>query len=95
MTRRRRPAPPKRKRGRPRKHEMLTATQAGLTRIEQQRTQSLLRRDARRGCQPNAMSVSNATARGFRETWIGYKLHLDTANGIVLVAAILTAASHP
>ena len=32
-------------------------------------------------------------SKGFRETWIGYKLHLDTANGIVPVAAILTAAS--
>ena len=32
-------------------------------------------------------------SKGFRETWIGYKLHLDTADGIVPVAAILTAAS--
>ena len=44
-------------------------------------------------CQPIAISASNATAKGFSETWIGYKLHLDTVNGIVPVAAILTAAS--
>ena len=32
-------------------------------------------------------------SKGFKETWIGYKLHLDTASNGVPVAAILTAAS--
>ncbi len=32
-------------------------------------------------------------SKGVQEIWIGYKLHLDTANGMLPVAAILTAAS--
>ena len=83
------PAPPKRKRGRPRKDEVLPPKP--LTRIEQQRTQSL---DEMRAGLPTQCDVGvKRNSKGFRETWIGYKLHLDTANGIVPVAAILTAAS--
>lgn len=83
------PAPPKRKRGRPSKHEVLPPKP--LTRIEQQRTQSL---DEMRAGLPTQCDVGvKRNSKGFRETWIGYKLHLDTANGIVPVAAILTAAS--
>jgi len=83
------PAPPKRKRGRPRKDEVLPPKP--LTRIEQQRTQSL---DEMRAGLPTQCDVGvKRNSKGFRETWIGYKLHLDTANGIIPVAAILTAAS--
>jgi len=83
------PAPPKRKRGRPRRDEVLPPKP--LTRIEQQRTQSL---DEMRAALPTQCDVGvKRNSKGFRETWIGYKLHLDTANGIVPVAAILTAAS--
>ena len=72
--------------GRPRKHEA-TATQAA----EQQRAQSL---DEMRAGLPTQCDVGvKRNSKGFRETWIGYKLHLDTANGVVPVAAILTAAS--
>ena len=83
------PAPPKRKRGRPRKDEVLPPKP--LTRIEQQRTHSL---DEMRAGLPTQCDVGvKRNSKGFKETWIGYKLHLDTANGIVPVAAILTAAS--
>ena len=83
------PAPPQRKRGRPRKDEVLPPKP--LTRIEQQRTQSL---DEMRAGLPTQCDVGvKRNSKGFRETWIGYKLHLDTANGIIPVAAILTAAS--
>ena len=83
------PEPPKRKRGRPRKDEVLPPKP--LTRIEQQRTQSL---DEMRAGLPTQCDVGvKRNSKGFKETWIGYKLHLDTANGIVPVAAILTAAS--
>ena len=57
------PEPPKRKRGRPRKDEVLPPKP--LTRIRQQRTQSL--DEMRASCQPNVMSGSNATARGSRK----------------------------
>src|SRR5271156_3951270 len=83
------PALPKRKRGRPRKDEVLPSKP--LTRIEQQRTQSL---DEMRAGLPTQCDVGvKRNSKGFKETWIGYKLHLDTADGIVPVAAILTAAS--
>lgn len=83
------PAPPKRKRGRPRKDEVLPPKP--LTRIQQQRTQSL---DEMRAGLPTQCDVGvKRNSKGFKETWIGYKLHLDTANGIVPIAAILTAAS--
>jgi hypothetical protein len=83
------PAPPKRKRGRPRKDEVLPPKP--LTRIEQQRTQPL---DEMRAALPTQCDVGvKRNSKGFKETWIGYKLHLDTANGIVPVTAILTAAS--
>jgi len=32
-------------------------------------------------------------AKGFKESWIGYKLHLDVADGGIPISAILTAAS--
>ena len=83
------PATPKRKRGRPRKGEV--PPPKPLTRIEQQRTQSL---DEMRAGLPTHCDVGvKRNSKGFKETWIGYKLHLDTADGIVPVAAILTAAS--
>ena len=62
-----------------------------LTRIAQQRTQTLDEMRARLPTQCDGGVKRHST--GFKETWIGYKLHLDTANGIVPVAAILTAAS--
>src|SRR5271157_5163824 len=83
------PEAPKRKRGRPRKNEVPPPSPP--TRIEQQRTQSL---DDMRAALPTQCDVGvKRNSKGFSETWIGYKLHLDTANGIVPVAAILTAAS--
>ena len=32
-------------------------------------------------------------AKGFGETWIGYKLHIDTADGEIPISCVLTAAS--
>ncbi len=32
-------------------------------------------------------------SQGYQETWVGYKLHIDTADGDIPVAAILTSAS--
>ena len=83
------PAPPNRKRGRPGKDEVLPPKP--LTCIEQQRTQSL---DEMGAGLPTQCDVGvKRSSKGFKETWIGDKLHLDTANGIVPIAAILTAAS--
>lgn len=82
-------AAPKRKRGRPRKDEVRLPKPP--TRIEQQRTQSL---DEMRAALPTQCDVGvKRNSKGFSETWIGYKLHLDTANGTIPVSAILTSAS--
>ena len=32
-------------------------------------------------------------AKGYKETWIGYKLHIDSADGQIPVSCILTSAS--
>jgi hypothetical protein len=83
------PAAPKRRRGRPRKDEERPAKP--LTRIERQRTQPL---KEMRAALPTQCDVGvKRNSKGHQETWIGYKLHLDTADGMVPVSAILTAAS--
>ena len=40
------------------------------------------------------VGVANAMPKRFSETWIGYKLHIDTADGeIPISCGVLTAAS--
>jgi hypothetical protein len=80
------PKPPKarRKRGSPKPPEE-------MTRIERQQKMTLaemladLPRDCAVGCKTNS--------QGRKETWRGYKLHLDVADGQIPISAILTAAS--
>jgi hypothetical protein len=82
------PAPPK-KRGRPAKGEVRPPVPP--TRLEQQPHRSLaenladLPRQCAVGCKRNS--------KGHQETWIGYKLHLDTIDGDLPVSAILTSAA--
>ena len=43
---------------------------------------------------PTACDVgTKRNSKGHKESWIGHKLHLDTADGMVPIAAILTSAS--
>lgn len=80
------PAQPKqrRKRGEPKRPEE-------MTRIERQQKMTLeemladLPRDCAVGCKTNS--------HGRKETWRGYKLHLDVADGQIPISAVLTAAS--
>ena len=86
------PAPqPKlsRKRGRPRKGEIRPAPPP--SRIERQRGMTLaaMLADLPRACDVGA----KRNAKGFKETWIGYKLHIDTADGEIPISCVLTAAS--
>jgi hypothetical protein len=61
------------------------------TRLERQREQSL---EAMLADLPARCDVGTKTnSKGFKESWIGYKLHLDVADGMVPVSAVLTAAS--
>ena len=83
------PKPAPRKRGRPRKGEEPAAKPQ--TRLERQADMTLsqmladLPRPCDVGCKRNA--------KGHQETWIGYKLHVDTVDGDIPVSCVLTSAS--
>jgi hypothetical protein len=80
---------PRKKRGRPAKGEVRPPTPP--TRLEQQPHRTLaenlaeLPKQCAVGCKRNS--------KGHQETWIGYKLHLDTIDGDIPVSAILTSAA--
>jgi hypothetical protein len=75
---------PRRKRGEPKRPE-------DMTRIERQQKMTLpemladLPKDCAVGCKTNS--------HGRKETWRGYKLHLDVADGQIPISAVLTSAS--
>ena len=84
------PAAPalQKKRGRPRLDETRAPKR---TRIEQQRGQTLaqMQDDLPRACARG----TKCNAQGYKVSWNGYKLHIDTADCGVPVAAILSSAS--
>jgi hypothetical protein len=82
------PAAPK-KRGRPAKGQ--EHPPAPPTRLSLQPTRSLAENlaDLPRGCAVGCKRNS----KGHQETWIGYKLHLDTIDGDIPVSALLTSAA--
>lgn len=80
------PAP--KKRGRPRKGEVRIPEPSV---IERQVGQSLEQNLAEL---PTVCDVgTKKNSKGFKERWIGYKLHIDTADGDIPISAILTSAS--
>jgi hypothetical protein len=91
------PAPepkPKHKRGRPRRGEIRPTPPP--TRIERQLDMAQRRipaaamlADLTRACDVGA----KRNAKGYQETWTGYKLHIDTADGEIPISCMLTAAS--
>jgi hypothetical protein len=93
---RERPAPkpvqaaPQRKRGRPRKGEAPPPPKEPR-RLERQSAMTLseMLADLPRRCDVGA----KCNAKGYMTTWIGYKLHIDTADGDIPVACLLTSAS--
>ena len=85
------PAPktPKRKRGRPKKGEV--ASKKEPRRLERQAGMTLAEMLADL---PTACSVgTKRNAKGHTSSWIGYKLHIDTADGDIPVSCLLTSAS--
>ncbi len=75
--------------GRPRKEEQRPLPEP--TRLECQGNMTLeeMEADLPRAC--NVGSKKNS--KGFKETWNGYKLHLDAADGQIPISCILTSAS--
>jgi hypothetical protein len=76
-------------RGRPKKGEVRPAPPP--SRLQQQRTQTLPRMLAALPRQCDRGSKCNA--QGYKNSWNGYKLHLDIADGGIPVSAVLTSAS--
>ena len=84
------PAPAPRKRGRPRKDEVRPPPEP--TRIQQQIAGMSL--EAMLADLPTRCDVGcKRNAQGYKQSWIGYKLHLNVADAMIPVAAILTSAS--
>ncbi len=81
-------AKPKRKRGRPRKGEERPPEPSRLER-QQQMTLPEMLDDLPHGCDVG----TKRDAKGYKESWIGYKLHLDVADGGIPISGILTSAS--
>ncbi len=80
---------PQNKRGRPRKDEQRPKPEP--TRLERQTTQNLTQMLADL---PTACDVgAKKNSKGYKETWIGYKLHIDVACGQIPVSCVLTSAS--
>jgi len=85
------PAPPKepKKRGRPARGEVRPPPPP--TRLELQPGRSLAQNLADL---PKACAIGcKRNSKGHQETWIGYKLHLDTIDGDIPVSAVLTSAA--
>ena len=79
---------PKRKVGRPRKGEESIKEP---TRLERQRTMTL---EEMLADLPQKCDVGTKTnSKGLKESWIGFKFHLDAADGQIPVSCILTSAS--
>lgn len=79
--------PPK-KRGRPKKGETRTKEP---TRLERQQSMKL---DAMLEDLPKACDVgTKKNSKGYKKSWIGYKLHIDAADGHIPISCILTSAS--
>ena len=79
---------PKRKLGRPKKGEESVKEPP---RLERQQTMTLAEMLADLPHQCDVGTKKNS--KGFKETWIGYKFHLDSADSQIPVSCILTSAS--
>lgn len=80
---------PKRKRGRPKKGE--AAPEKPPRRLERQAGMTLA---AMLADLPKACNVgAKRNSKGHTVSWIGYKLHIDTADGDIPVSCLLTSAS--
>jgi len=83
------PEPPKRKRGRPRKGEVIEKKEP--RRLERQADMSLA--EMLSDLPAHCAVGTKRNAKGHTTSWIGYKLHLDVADGDIPISAVLTSAS--
>ena len=81
--------PKNKKRGRPKKGEERPAPDP--TRLERQTNMTLAEMLADLPTQCDIGTKKNS--KGYQESWKGYKLHIDTADGDIPISALLTSAS--
>jgi len=81
--------PAKRKRGRPRKGELVEKKEP--RRLERQADMSLA--EMLSDLPTHCAVGTKRNAKGHTTSWIGYKLHLDVADGDIPISAVLTSAS--
>lgn len=80
---------PKRKRGRPRKGEVVSPKPPKRLDLQTSRTLEENLNDL-----PDTCDVGTKTnSKGHKTSWVGYKLHLDCIDGDIPVSAVLTSAS--
>ena len=83
------PVKSKRKRGRPRKGEQPAPPEP--TRLQRQTKMTLAEMLDEL---PKAANVgTKKNSKGYKESWVGYKLHIDAADGQIPISCILTSAS--
>lgn len=78
----------KRKRGRPKKGEQREKV---LTRLERQ--QSMTKEKMLEELPKDCDVGTKKNSKGYKENWIGYKLHIDAGDGHLPISCILTSAS--
>jgi len=81
-------ADPPRKRGRPKKGEQRPKEP---TRLERQISQSI--KDMLAELPTNCDVGTKKNSKGYKESWTGYKLHIDVVDGQIPVCCLLTSAS--
>jgi Transposase DDE domain len=82
------PEIPKRKRGRPKKGEVV---EKELRRLERQAAMSVA--EMVNDLPTHCAVGTKRNAKGHTTSWIGYKLHLDVADGDIPISGLLTSAS--
>jgi hypothetical protein len=80
---------PERRRGRPRKGEERPPKEPSRLDLQLTLTFSEMMKDLPTVCNRG----TKRNSKGHQESWNGYKLHIDTADGQIPVSAILTSAS--
>jgi hypothetical protein len=80
---------PASKRGRPRRGEVRVPAKESPLHCQRQQTLGQMLKDIPKACNRG----TKCNAQGYKVSWNGYKLHLDTADCGVPIAAILSSAS--
>lgn len=83
------PVAPASKRGRPRHGEVRLPAKESPVKRQRQQTLARMLKDIPKACDRG----TKCNAQGYKVSWNGYKLHLDTADCGVPIAALLSSAS--